>query len=98
MDRPELQRRHWRRSPAGARYIYIYICIYIYVYVYIYRVNPTGEDSLHGRKKNYIYISSPLMPLLVFWPRAGAFGVRAVLPPCAQLLWFELYVMKDLQK
>jgi len=33
-------------------------------------------------------------PLLVFWPRAGAFGARAVLPRCAQLLWCELHVMK----
>jgi len=38
------------------------------------------------------------MPLLAFWPRAGAFGAGAILPPCAQLLWCELYVMKDLQK
>jgi len=36
--------------------------------------------------------------LLVFWPRAGAVGARAVLSPCAQLLLCELYVMKDLQQ
>ena len=40
--------------------------------------------------------SSPSMSLLVFWPRADAVGARAVLLPCAQLLWCELYVMKDL--
>jgi len=34
------------------------------------------------------------MPLLVFWPRAGAFGASAMLPPCTQLLWCELYDMK----
>jgi len=34
------------------------------------------------------------MPLPVFWPRAGALGASAILPPCAQLLWCELYVMK----
>jgi len=38
------------------------------------------------------------MPLLVFWPLAGACGAGEVLPRCAQLLWCELYVMKDLQK
>ena len=27
--------------------------------------------------------------LLIFWPRASA-----ILPPCAQLLWYELYGMK----
>jgi len=38
------------------------------------------------------------MPLLVCWPRAGAFGTSAILPPCAQLLWCELYDMKNFQK
>jgi len=37
------------------------------------------------------------MPLLVFWPHAGAWGAGVILPPCAQLLWHELYVMKSLQ-
>ena len=41
---------------------------------------------------------SPSMPLLVFWPHAGAWGAGVILPPCAQLLWHELYVMKSLQK
>jgi len=27
-----------------------------------------------------------------------ACGAREILPPCAQLLWFELYAMKDLNK
>jgi len=31
------------------------------------------------------------MPLLVFWPHAGAWGAGVILPPCAQLLWCELY-------
>jgi len=36
------------------------------------------------------------MRLLVFWPRAGAFGgASAIRPPCAQILWCELYVMKE---
>jgi len=35
------------------------------------------------------------MPLVVVWPRAGGFGARAILPPCTQLLWCELYAMKD---
>jgi len=38
------------------------------------------------------------MQPLVFWPRAGAFGTGAILELCAQLLWCELYNMKDLQK
>ena len=29
------------------------------------------------------------------WPRAGACSARAILPPCAQLLWCELYAIKD---
>ena len=33
--------------------------------------------------------------LMVFWPRAGAFGAGAILELCAQLVWCELYVMKD---
>ena len=37
--------------------------------------------------------SSPSMPLLVFWPRAGAFGAGAILELCAQLVvwvvWYE---------
>ena len=41
---------------------------------------------------------SPSMPLLVFWPLAGAWGAGEILPPCAQLLWCELYVMKDPHK
>ena len=35
------------------------------------------------------------MPLLVFRPRAGAFGASAILPLCAQLLWCEWFDMKD---
>ena len=34
----------------------------------------------------------------LFWPRAGAFGASAILPPCAQLLWCELYAMRDIQR
>jgi len=32
------------------------------------------------------------------WPRAGAFGARAVLPPCAHLLWCELCAMKGVHQ
>jgi len=39
---------------------------------------------------------SPSMPLLVFWPLAGACGAGEVRPRCTQLLWCELCVMKDL--
>jgi len=42
--------------------------------------------------------SSPSMQPLVFWPRAGAFGARAILELCAQLVWCELYDMKDEKK
>ena len=42
--------------------------------------------------------SSRSMQLLVCWPLAGAWGAGEVLPRCAQLLWCELYVMKDLQQ
>jgi len=38
---------------------------------------------------------SPSMQHLVFWPHAGAWGAGVILPPCAQLLWCELYVMKS---
>jgi len=39
--------------------------------------------------------SPPSMRPLVFWPRAGAFGAGAILELCAQLVWRELYDMKD---
>ena len=29
---------------------------------------------------------------------AGAWGAGVILPPCAQLLWCELYVMKSTKK
>jgi len=35
------------------------------------------------------------MQPLVFWPRAGAFGAEAILELCAQLVWCQLYDMKD---
>ena len=40
--------------------------------------------------------SSPSMQPLVFWPRAGSIGAGAILELCPQLLWCELYVMKNL--
>jgi len=60
---------------------------------------------VHGGKEEKNKFSIPAAarsslspPPLHFWPRAGAFGARAVLPPYAQLVWCELYAMKDLQK
>jgi len=41
---------------------------------------------------------SPSMQHLVFWPPAGAWGAGVILPPCAQLLWCQLYVMKSIKK
>ena len=41
---------------------------------------------------------SPSMQHLVFWPHAGVWGAGVILPPCAQFLWCELYVMKIIQK
>jgi len=38
---------------------------------------------------------SPSMPFLVFWSHAGAWGAGVILPPCAQLLWCEMYVMNE---
>jgi len=39
------------------------------------------------------------MQHLVFWPHAGAWGAGVILlPPCVQLLWCELYVMKSTQE
>jgi len=38
------------------------------------------------------------MPLLVFWPRAGAFGAGAILVLWAQLVWCELYDRKNAKK
>jgi len=35
---------------------------------------------------------------LIFWPRAGAFGAGAISRLCAQLLWCELYDMRDTKK
>jgi len=42
--------------------------------------------------------SSPSMQLLVFWPHAGACGAGEVLSRYAQLLWRELYDMRDTKK
>jgi len=39
--------------------------------------------------------SSPSLQPLVFWPRAVAFGAGAILELCAQLVWCELYDMKN---
>jgi len=43
------------------------------------------------KKKNLLIPAvagpSPSMQLLVFWPRAGAFGAGAILELCAQLAW-----------
>ena len=56
-------------------------------------------EDLSGRRTSRYRrrpgFSSPSMPLLVFWPHAGAWGAGIILPPCAQLLWHELYVMKN---
>jgi len=56
-------------------------------------------EDLSGRRTSRYRrrpgFSSPSLPLLVFWPHAGAWGAGVILPPCAQLLWCELYVMKD---
>ena len=46
-----------------------------------------------GGGRVFLDVSSGLI-----WPRAGAFGARAILRPCAQLVGCESYVMKDLQK
>jgi len=57
-------------------------------------------EDLSGRKNLSIpgaAGSSPSIPLLVFWPRAGPFGTSAIRSPCAQLLWCELYDMKESQ-
>jgi len=66
------------------------------------RQHPVCQRPLFGiilRKKTKVpKKKSPSMPLLVFWPHAGAWGAGVILPPCAQLLWFELYVMKSTQK
>ena len=61
----------------------------------------TGDPHrTHTDKKNLSIPaaadSSQSMPLLVFWPRAGAFGAGAILLLCAQLLWCELYDMEDI--
>jgi len=59
-------------------------------------------EDLSGRRtsryRRRTGFSSPSMPLLVYWPHAGAWGAGVILPPCAQLSWHELYVMKSLQK
>ena len=59
-------------------------------------------EDLSGRRTSQYRrrpgFSSPSMPLLVFWPHAGARGAGVILPPCAQLLWCELYVMKSIPR
>ena len=56
---------------------------------------------LSGRRRYWRRWRAFSMPLLVVWPRAGAFaGARAVLPPppcaqSAQLLQCELYMIYD---
>jgi len=59
-------------------------------------------EDLSGRRTSRYRqrpgFSSPSMPLLVFWPHAGAWGAGVILPPCAQHLWCEWYVMKIIQK
>jgi len=44
------------------------------------------RTSRYRRRPDF---SSSSMPLLVFWPHAGAWGAGVILPPCAQLLWCE---------
>jgi len=54
------------------------------------------EDISGRRTSRYrrrLGFSSPSMPLLVFWPHAGAWGAGVILPPCAQLLWCELRML-----
>ena len=55
-----------------------------------------------SREKNLLIPAaagfSPSMQHLVFWPHAGAWGAGVILPPCAQLLWCALYVMKSTHK
>jgi len=63
-----------------------------------------GQHTSHERheyryeKINKYKGSSLSMQPLVFWPRAGAFGAGAILELCAQLVWCELYDMKDKKK
>jgi len=59
------------------------------------RLRPKTEKKKKRRRPGF---SSPSMPLLVCWPHAGAWGAGVILPPCTQLLWCELYVMKDTKK
>jgi len=61
----------------------------------------SGEVAMTVRKQFAIICANRKknsMPLLVFWPLAGAWGAGEILPPCAQLLWCALYVMKDSHK
>jgi len=55
-----------------------------------------------SREKNLLIPAaagfSPSMQHLVFWPHAGAWGAGVILPPCARILWCELYVMKSTKK
>jgi len=52
-----------------------------------------------SREKNLLIpaaaVFSPSMQHLVFWPHAGAcaWGAGVILPPRAQLLWCELYML-----
>jgi len=60
------------------------------------------EKNVKQQKKDLLIPaaagSSPSMQPLVFWPRAGAFGARAILELCAQLVWCELYDMRNILK
>jgi len=61
--------------------------------IFLFKDLSGRRTSRYRRRPGF---SSPSMPLLVFWPHAGAWGAGVILPPCAQLLWHELYVMKSL--
>ena len=61
-------------------------------------VNATHVAAAPPKQKQKQKRSSSSMQPLVFWPRAGAFGAWPILELCPQLLWCELYDMRDIPK
>jgi len=52
--------------------------------------DPEEPLDTGGGRGGFFSLDASSMPLLVFWPHAGAWGAGVILTPCAQLLWCGL--------
>jgi len=90
--------------------IYIYVSISIYDVIKIHtfawswmflhdaKVARPWKSSWYLKKTRRRPGLSPSMQHLVFWPHAGAWGARVILPPCAQLLWCRVVCYEEFTK